>query len=112
MVLLACTLVKVYSLSMANTNYRDGRYVINGRTDGRNRQWADSLKLETVADIKKLPWLGNHYSDSELFHLVDRFVRRQTDRAVQKAALAAVAKYGMGIDAPVKDVDLDLYLSH
>ncbi|MDE2100013.1 MAG: hypothetical protein KGL39_22355 [Patescibacteria group bacterium] len=79
----------------------------------RDRKWADTLKLDTPADIAKLPWGGCHYLDSELFELVDRFVRKQTDRRVQKAALDSMCRHGMGMDTvnnPTTDDELDAYL--
>ncbi len=94
------------------TNYINGRVVgSNGKTDGRDRQWADSLTLNIVKDIEKLPWMGNHYSDSELFKLCDRFIVSRTNREAQKQALYRVGKYGMGLNDIITDEMLDAYLA-
>lgn len=87
--------------------YIDGRHVTNGKTDGRTRAWADTLTLNAPEDIAKLPWWGNHYSDSELFSLIERYVLKLTDREQQKQALYFMCLHGMGIETNTTDAELD-----
>lgn len=66
--------------------------------------------INRTEDIAALPWHGNHYSDVGLFSACNKFILQLTDREEQKTALHAMAKYGMGIDQPVADADLDEFL--
>ena len=99
-------------MSQTHYNYREGRVVDpkTGDTDGRHRKWAESFTLNAPEDIKNLPWVGNHYSDNELFHLCNRFILKQTDREVQKQALQLMGKYAMGLKDEVTDEVLDQFL--
>lgn len=67
----------------------------------------------TPADILALPWAGNHASDSGLFRAVTAVVhaRARSDRPGACALLQAMSAAGMGIDAPVSDADLSVFLS-
>lgn len=91
--------------------YREGRFVVNGKTDGRTKKWAAKLKLETPKDIAKLPWLGNHYSDCELFNRCETFIRGLKNRKQQKEALYQMGLHGMGLKDRVTDEALDQWLA-
>ena len=67
-------------------------------------------EIKTPADIEHLGWVGNHFSDHERFDAVDKFVRAQTDRQVQRDVLAAMAHFGMGEPNECSDEELQIYL--
>jgi hypothetical protein len=68
----------------------------------------------SAADVRALPWAGNHASDHYLFLLCDEAVRAAAargDRAGARAILFAVGDAGMGLTDPVDDATLDGYLA-
>jgi len=76
----------------------------------RNR--LEGLPIKFVDDIAKLPWHGNSAADDGLFKAVARFCRNTTNRDDIRHAIYLQGKYGMGIDAPVTDAEMDEYLEH
>ena len=68
---------------------------------------ARGVHIKTAADIQSLPWVGNHASDYHLFEACDNFMATTPDREEAKAAVYAMGKFGMGIDEPVDEAELD-----
>lgn len=85
---------------------------VNANFTWTKSQWVvnEGVKLDTGAQVEFLPWAGNHYSDMNLFNLIDNFVKDSTDKEQQKLALYNMSKFGMGMEGEVTDEDLEEYI--
>ena len=71
-----------------------------------------SVVVTSSAQIKDLPWVGNHFSDSHLFRAIDAYVRLEsTPREEKKAAVYEMGVHGMGLEGELSDEDFEFYMN-
>ena len=75
--------------------------------------YAAAIKLESAAQISALDWHGNHYADSALFRLCNRFAKAQVDARnfdEAKHAIFLMEFHGMGESGVISDDDLQEFI--
>lgn len=77
-----------------------------------NTQSKAPIVVTHSSQIKDLPWVGNHASDSHLFRAIDTYARLDsTPRDEKKAAIYEMGVHGMGLEGPLSDEDFDEYMN-
>lgn len=72
--------------------------------------FADLPILASLAEVKALTFVGNHYSDARAFRMIHEFVKREDiSRADKFAAIDFMGRKGMGL-APLDDEGYDFYM--
>jgi hypothetical protein len=68
-------------------------------------------KVNHSSEIRNLPWVGNHASDSRIFHQIDEYIYHPMTSVEERiSALTEMSKYGMGMDEKVTLQELESYL--
>lgn len=55
------------------------------------------VKIESPADIARLPWAGNFADDEPLFLMIKEYIRREPALAKRQEASELATWHGMGI---------------
>ena len=69
------------------------------------------IEFNSIDEIKKHEWAGNHYNDCRAFMAVEQFVRDNSDIEQQREALYIMGSKAMGIHEPVTNSQIQEYLN-